>query len=51
MKNNMKNCLIISTLLVVTSQASAQKRMSNAKKMETTEHYTFTLSDKVTRKK
>lgn len=47
----MLKSIIIALLFVVTTQIFAQNKISNSKKMETTEHYTFTLSDKVTRQK
>jgi fermentation-respiration switch protein FrsA (DUF1100 family) len=47
----MKKVLIIAILFVITGEAFAQNRKSNSKKVETTEHYTFKLSDKVTRQK
>jgi uncharacterized protein len=45
----MKKVLIIVTLFVITGGAFAQNRKS--KKVETTEHYIFKLSDKVSRQK
>lgn len=47
----MKKVLIIAVLFVATGQAFAQNRKSKSKKVETTEHYTFQLSDKVSRQK
>jgi len=48
----MKNIatLVIAFLMTV-GQTFAQNKTSNSKKMNTTEHYTFKLSDKVTRQK
>ena len=51
MKFKMKKILIIALLFVVTTLAFTQNKTSNSKKRETTEHYTFALSDKVTRQK
>lgn len=51
---NMKKVLAIAILFLVTGQLFAQKVKSNVKKMdisEQAEHYTFKLSDKVTRQK
>jgi fermentation-respiration switch protein FrsA (DUF1100 family) len=46
----MKNISIIAfVLLIPFGQVFAQNKKGNSKKMETTEHYTFKLSDKVTR--
>ena len=47
----MKKSIIIALLFVVTTPIFAQIKTSKLKKMETKEHYTFTLSDKVTRQK
>lgn len=47
----MEKVLIIAILFLVTGQAFAQNRNSVSKKIETTEHYTFQLSDKVSRQK
>jgi len=47
----MKKALIQALLLVITIQVSAQNGKQKTKKMETAEHYTFELSEKVTRKK
>lgn len=47
----MKKSIIIALLFVVTMPIFAQNKTSKLKKMETKEHYTFTLSDKVTRQK
>jgi len=46
----MKKSIIIMLLLAFVGQLSAQKNLSNLKKM-TNEHYTFQLSEKVTRQK
>lgn len=46
----MKNIPIIAFVFLMTfGQAFAQNKKENSKKMETTEHYTFQLSEKVTR--
>ena len=47
----MKKQLVIVIMLLLTGQAFAQGKKIKTKKMETTEHYTFQLSDKVTRQK
>lgn len=48
----MKKALAITILFLVTGQLFAQKVKSNSEKMNTSkEHYTFQLSDKVTRQK
>jgi hypothetical protein len=47
----MKKALVIAIMLLVTVQAFAQNKRSKTRKMETTEQYTFKLSDKVTRQK
>ena len=48
----MRKALAIAVLFLVTGQLFAQKVKSNSEKMNTSkEHYTFQLSDKVTRKK
>lgn len=47
----MKKALIIAILFLVTGQIFAQDKKSKSKKMDATEHYTFQLSDKVTRQK
>lgn len=47
----MKKSIIIALLFVLTTQIFAQNKTSKLKKMDTTDHYTFTLSDKVTRQK
>jgi len=48
----MKKALAIAILFLVTGQLLAQKVKSNSEKMNTSkEHYTFTLSDKVSRQK
>jgi fermentation-respiration switch protein FrsA (DUF1100 family) len=47
----MKKSLVLALLFVLIGQTFAQNRKSNSKKMETTEHYTFELSNKVTRQK
>lgn len=46
----MKIAFLIAIMFLVTGQAFAQDKKSETKKMETTEYYTFQLSDKVTRK-
>ncbi len=45
-----KLTLIIASMLLITSQMTAQTKQ-NSTKMNTTEHYTFQLSDKVIRQK
>jgi fermentation-respiration switch protein FrsA (DUF1100 family) len=45
----MKKILIIAILFVITRRSICTKQ--KIKKMDTTEHYTFKLSDKVTRQK
>jgi len=48
----MRKALVIAVLFLVTGQLFAQKVKSDSEKMNTSkEHYTFQLSDKVTRKK
>ncbi|PJJ08367.1 hypothetical protein CLU83_1632 [Flavobacterium sp. 1] len=47
----MKKKLAIAMILLLTGQAFAQDKKSKSKKMETKEHYTFQLSDKVTRQR
>lgn len=48
----MKNIAIIAIAFLMTfGQAFAQNKKENSKKMETTEQYTFQLSEKVTRQK
>ena len=47
----MKKTFVIAIMLLLIGQAFAQDKKSKSKKMETTEHYTFQLSDKVTRQK
>ncbi|KRT14521.1 hypothetical protein ASU31_19040 [Pedobacter ginsenosidimutans] len=48
----MRKALAIAVLFLVTGQSFAQKVKSNSEKMNTSkEHYTFQLSDKVTRQK
>lgn len=47
----MKKALIIAMIFLLTGQIFAQNKHSKSKKLETTEHYTFKLSDKVTRQK
>lgn len=47
----MKKALMIALMFIITGQTFAQNRKSNTNKMDTTEHYTFQLSDKVTRQK
>lgn len=46
-----KLALIIAVITLSMGQLSAQNKKSNSKKMDTTEHYTFQLSEKVTRQK
>lgn len=46
----MKKTILFTVLfLAIVGRSFAQNKKSNSKKMETTEHYTFKLSDKVTR--
>ncbi|RZL17456.1 MAG: alpha/beta hydrolase, partial [Pedobacter sp.] len=48
----MKKALAIAIILLATGQLFAQKINSKSEKMNTSkEHYTFQLSDKVTRQK
>ena len=47
----MKKAIIIVMMLLITGASFAQIKKSKTKKMETTENYTFQLSDKVTRQK
>ncbi len=48
----MKNIAILAIAFLMTfGQVFAQNKTSNSNKMKTTEHYTFKLSDKVTRQK
>lgn len=47
----MKKSIITALLFVLTTQIFAQNKSSKLKKMDTKDHYTFTLSDKVTRQK
>lgn len=47
----MKKALIIAVMFLAIGQAFAQDKKSKSKKMEAKEHYTFQLSDKVTRQK
>jgi fermentation-respiration switch protein FrsA (DUF1100 family) len=47
----MKKILAFAMILLLAGQAFAQNKTSKSKKMETTEHYTFKLSDKVSRQK
>lgn len=47
----MKKTLVIAMFLLLTGQTFSQDKKTKSKKMETTEHYTFQLSDKVTRQK
>lgn len=47
----MKKVLIIAIIFLITGQIFAQNGTSKIKKMDTKEHYTFKLSDKVTRQK
>ncbi len=42
---------MIALMFIITGQTFAQNKKSNTNKMDTTEHYTFQLSDKVTRQK
>ncbi|MDW9382780.1 alpha/beta hydrolase [Chryseobacterium sp. JV558] len=47
----MKKTILFTVLfLAIVGKSFAQNKKSNSKKMNTTEHYTFQLSDKVTRK-
>lgn len=47
----MKKAITIAILFLMIGQTFAQDKKSKSKKMETKEHYTFQLSDKVTRQK
>lgn len=47
----MKKILLIAVLFLIAGQAFSQSKKSNFQEMKTTEQYTFTLSDKVTRQK
>jgi fermentation-respiration switch protein FrsA (DUF1100 family) len=47
----MKKTFIIGMIFLLTGQTFAQNKKSKTKKMDTTEHYTFQLSDNVTRQK
>ena len=47
----MKKAFVLAMLFLFIGQAFAQNKKSKSKRMETTEHYTFKLSDKVTRQK
>jgi uncharacterized protein len=47
----MKKTLIIAMLFILTGRVFAQNEKSNPVKINTKEHYTFELSDQVTRKK
>ncbi|MDP3915147.1 MAG: alpha/beta hydrolase [Bacteroidota bacterium] len=47
----MKNIIVTIAFLMTIGQVFAQNGQSNSPKMETIEHYTFELSDKVTRQK
>lgn len=47
----MKKVIAIAIMFLIIGQAFAQEKKTKSKKMETTEHYTFKLSDKVTRQK
>ncbi len=45
----MKKAFTIAIVFLTTGQTIAQDSKAEYKKMETTEHYTFQLSDKVSR--
>ena len=47
----MKKTFVIAIMLLLAGTSFAQVKKSKSKKMETTENYTFQLSDKVTRQK
>lgn len=47
----MTKTLIIAMMLLITGQTIAQNKKTKSKKMETTENYTFQLSEKVSRQK
>lgn len=47
----MKKVFTIAILFAITGEAFAQVKKTTSKKVEPTEHYTFKLSDKVTREK
>lgn len=47
----MKKIIAFAMVVLLTGQAFAQNKTSKSKKMNTKEHYTFQLSDKVTRQK
>lgn len=47
----MKKALTITIMFLIAGEAFAQESKSKSKKMETTEHYTFQLSDRVSRQK
>ena len=47
----MKKIIALAMIVVLTGQTFAQNKTSNSKKVETTEHYTFKLSNNVTRQK
>ncbi|HEU4790827.1 MAG TPA: alpha/beta hydrolase [Flavobacterium sp.] len=47
----MKKSFVIAMMIFITGQSFAQNGKSKSEKMNTTEHYTFKLSDKVTRQK
>jgi len=47
----MKKTFVIAMMLLLAGTSFAQVKKSKSKKMETTEHYTFKLSEKVTRQK
>ena len=47
----MKKLFAIAIVVLITTSSFAQNKQSTSTKIETTEHYTFQLSDKVTRQK
>lgn len=47
----MKKAFVLAMLFLFIGQAFAQNKKSKSKRMETTEHYTFKLNDKVIRQK
>jgi|SRR6218665_33232 len=47
----MKKIIIITTILLMAGTSFAQNKKSTSQKMDTTDRYTFQLSDKVTRQK
>lgn len=47
----MKNTIILAMMILISGQIIAQNKISNSVKMDNEEHYTFTLSEKVTRQK